>query len=44
MALLIMFIGKILIIFLFITSCSNYKFNPIPTIVKTIIKQENKNE
>tara|TARA_R110000823_G_scaffold44550_1_gene115350 strand:- start:381 stop:515 length:135 start_codon:yes stop_codon:yes gene_type:complete len=40
----IMFIGKILIIFLFITGCSNYKFNPVPTIIKTIIKQESKNE
>jgi hypothetical protein len=41
-----MFIGKIIIIclFIFVTSCSNYKFNPIPTIIKTIIKQENNNE
>ena len=39
-----MFIGKIIIICLLITSCSNYKFNPIPTIVKTIIKEGGKNE
>jgi hypothetical protein len=39
-----MFIGKIIIICLLITGCSNYKFNPIPTIIKTIIKQENNND
>ena len=36
-----MFIGKILIICLLITGCSNYKYDPKFTIIKTIIKGGN---
>jgi len=39
-----MFIGKIIIICLLITGCSNYKYDPRFTIIKQIIKEGNKNE
>tara|TARA_R100001463_G_scaffold59352_1_gene111604 strand:- start:76 stop:219 length:144 start_codon:yes stop_codon:yes gene_type:complete len=44
---LIMFIGKIIIIFLLVASCSatnKFDVNPWTTIVKYIVKEENKNE
>jgi len=37
-----MFIGKIIIICLLITGCSNYKWNPTTTILNAIIKEERK--